>query len=693
MSGVNHFDDFGTFGFSEQTANPTPKFRQHAFSPKVWGCFLSFLYLYLSMITLFRARVSSVEDIIVGDTREGRKQIYVEPIGYANNATTQQKVYPPNFMPNSVAGSGVWSWPDVGQECIVAVDDQYEEGFIISYTVFPGMDIFGDYIEAETGEMGGVVLKVGGYESAKVAMSPGGIIDIGSNRFSRISIDGTQRFIEIQSMPMRIDFAGGTFVFNYGKEHIDTGIKEITSNVIEFARTYEEPGFSDWEQLCAERTIEIPPLVDYVDKCVIRAGYIPNFNKTTDTPKHVFQLDTRQSIGDDPKLKDVTTELKLGYQYESDVYGNGVVYPEGSILEWKAKRNVADDIGTAYIRYGKLKTGDYSGEVYRIQLRENIDPGTGSSTLGTNVAGYRYFDSTGFGKGFDYVDNLKVGEQYVLSVGTLSDNTLFREQYYNDIDSYNYIFGGDVISSEVIRSVNVYKSEILDKQSYVVSHQTPGKVNTLAFRPDEVLLKHHVDDIVDVSMLLDNHDLALARIANKEKEREQIYLTDQEIYIEYYTDEDSDFIDIQKDDIEFENRTTSNIRLHEETISAKSGGHPDVDNLVIDGDKLSLTHGTSGIVIETGKVTITAGTSYVEVADDKITINALGSNELILSSTGFTLNGVAFAMETLVAWLNTYSTMLGMGNLGAPVPMFPVAKTAFQIGNLLEYPVLGAFKS
>lgn len=645
------------------------------------------------MIRLFRARVSSVEDVVVGDTREGRKQIYVEPIGYANNATTMQKVYPPSFMPTSTSGSGVWSWPDVGQECIVAVDDQYEEGFIISYTVFPGMDSFGDYIEAETGEVGGVILKVGGYESAKVSMSPGGIIDIGSNRFSRIGFDGTQRLVEIQSMPMRIDFAGGAFVFNYGKEYIDVGIKEVTSNIMEFARTYEEPGFSDWEQLCAERTIEVPPLVDYVDKCVIRAGYIPNLNKATEITKHVFQLDTRQSVGDDHTLKDVITELKLGYQHESDVYGNGVVYPEGSILEWKAKRNIANNIGTGYIRYGKLVTGDYSGEIYRVQLRENINPGTGSTTLGTEVAGYRYFDSIGFGKGFDYVDSLAIGEQYVLSIGTLSDNTLLREQYYNDVDSYTYSFGGSIISSEVIRSVDVYKSEILDKQSYVVSHETPGKINTLAFRPDEVLLKHHVDDIVDVSMLLDNHDLTLARSANKEKEREQIYLTDQEIYIEYYTDEDIDFIDIQKDDIEFRNRSTSNIRLYEETISAKSSAHPDVDNLVIDGDKLSLTHGTSGIVIETGKVTITAGTSYIEVADDKITINALGSNELVLSSTGFTLNGVAFAMETLVAWLNTYSTMFGMGNLGAPVPMFPATKTAFQIGNKLEYPVTGAFKS
>lgn len=610
------------------------------------------------MIVLFRAKVHSVVDVVSGGTKEGRKEIYIVPVAATANVEQPMKAYPPNFIPINDTGSGVWSWPEPGQQCIVAKDTNYLEAFILSYTVFPGSDIFGNYIEAETGQPGSVILKTGDWEDSKIAMYRDGRMDIQAHRFSRISFDGSSRYLEIQSLPMRIDFAGGAMVFNYKKEADIINIPEITSNTLVFKRSYEQPAAADWEQSSAGKEPVIPSQFDYVDKCVIRAGYIPNFDSPYEESKHVFQLDTRQSIGSDTTKKDMITELRIGYQWDS-YRADETVVPEGTILEWNSNKNVLGNKGYLNVRYGKTQTGNTAGELFKFSMTEG--------------------------------DNDE--EAYELSIGTKSDGTMYRESYVNNDISRFITFGKNTLYSDIKTGKNVTQRELITDNSYLLLHETNDVENSMNFSSEDITISHVANDISDVSLKLDNEEITINRKALDGKESEVIYLTDQEVYIGLSSEDKTDFIDIQSDEIEFENRSGSDILLNGEEITVKSGGHSS-ENITIDGEEFVLNHGNSQISIKDNEIVLTTANNSITMTDSYIEFNILGAHTLKFSASGLVLNGTSFVMEPLLSWINSNASSFGMGNMAAPVPLFPSALTAFQVSNNTPYsPTMAGFKS
>ena len=109
----------------------------------------------------YRAKIVHVEHLSFGDDREDRLQAYITPISLNSTFDVPRPAQLPNFVPQSSAGSGVVSVPDVGQECIVSEDSNTGEVYILSYVVPPGIDVFGDYIESNLPNEGGILLKVG----------------------------------------------------------------------------------------------------------------------------------------------------------------------------------------------------------------------------------------------------------------------------------------------------------------------------------------------------------------------------------------------------------------------------------------------------------------------------------------------------------------------------------------------------
>jgi hypothetical protein len=662
------------------------------------------------MHKIFKARVSAVRDVITGDDREGRKQIYVTPIGDGAGITKEYKAYPPNVIPNSNTGGGVYSYPMEGQECVVALDDYAAHCQILSYSVIPGSDQFGNYIEANVPDIGGVVLKVGGYENAILALNPGGKIDIESNRYSRIHLDGTDKKVEISSMDMRIDYAGGSIVNSYRKEEADVKIPEVTSHVSSYKRTYEEPGFSDWEQFHCEKGIEILPIPDYVDKCVIRAGYIPNFYKPTEVTKHVYQIDTRQSTYGNAKLKDTTTELRIGYQNESDVFGDGVLYPAGTMLEWRAKRNT-DKASTAHIRYGLLE-GDTSdsqgvmGEIYRMQFCEDANHG---DKFGQDIGGFAHYDPMGVGMGYQYnVNNRAVSQQYIVSFGKLSDDSLLRfHTHYTDNTnndnpdnglSESYTLGGthdfhrEVINNDdnvIIKLDESYAAGSYNLTLTKTGDDVSDVTNVLSMSDENINLTHSVADVVSHVLRLHNDDILLQRSTDTD-EIEKLKFTDREILLSFITGTEApneDYIKFEEDKIELQDRSESYIVLEGGEISARSGDHTSTDNIIIDGTDLDLKHGNAYVTMKDDEIKLSVGTTetYLRVTPMAVEISLGGIHVIEFTSTGFTINGKSVVLETFLDWLSSNTGTLGMGNMGAPVPMFPSALTTFQLKNALPF--------
>jgi len=244
------------------------------------------------MYKVYRARVVSVEDFEYGDDRENRKAIYISPISLGGDAEEEYFAYPPSALPIDNLGSGVISYPAVGQECLVAEDLETRSVHILTYSVAPGTDQFGDYVEANVPNEGGIIFKVGGFENSILELNKAGKMRLWSNHFARLELDGTSHHLGLGSDTFRQDMFGGHVVANKS----DAG-DEATDYIWSFGRNYENPGFSDWERHDVEGSIGLPSPLVYVDKAVVRAGNLTNADDNTIVCGHVYELQTRQSTG------------------------------------------------------------------------------------------------------------------------------------------------------------------------------------------------------------------------------------------------------------------------------------------------------------------------------------------------------------------------------------------------------------
>ena len=266
----------------------------------------------LSNFKIDRARVKEVVfQELQGGEKVDRVSIIASPISLGGEAEEELIVAAPNVIPNSSTGGGVFSYPLVGQECLIAHDIESGAAWILSYIPGTGGDPSGDYISGELGmREGGVAFKCGGYETAKLVLNSGGKIELGSNRFARLYIDGEDRLVELAGWRLRKEFAGGGELRSYDSD------SEATTELHWSAVSYENPGYSDYEVLDLEEGIEIPVEVGYVDKVIVRSGDI-NSKIPSIAEGVIYSLETRQASGSTIGSlgcveKDVVSSLRLG---------------------------------------------------------------------------------------------------------------------------------------------------------------------------------------------------------------------------------------------------------------------------------------------------------------------------------------------------------------------------------------------
>ncbi len=341
------------------------------------------------------------------DDGETQREIYVSPIDSDGGGVWERTATPPSPLPTSVVGSGLLSYPSVGQECLVAECEGQRN--IIAYTQPFGFAAYGQLPPDKLDE-GAMQLSVNGLENAKLILNRKGYAALLSNEFAQVSIDGTKKEFLAKSRTSKILYSGGWRFDEYNKEtentlstHVYTDIKDIR-------------GFSDANRALEQgNSTPLPPMTpayDYANKVVYNYGNIPGENVVY----HRKTMQSQQPLNSYDKT--VVTSHRVGYQTTHERY-DGIEYPEGTILETSYKKNIQNNVGTMLERYGELQTGEQSGEIYRKQIYEGLNSGVPYGNPISNPLGQ--------GQGYDYNLDSDSAYQFIESFGELDDQTLYRK--------------------------------------------------------------------------------------------------------------------------------------------------------------------------------------------------------------------------------------------------------------------------
>jgi len=572
----------------------------------------------------YRAKIVHVEHQTFGDDREDRLQAYITPISLSNTFDIPKPAQLPNFIPQSSAGSGVFSTPEPGQECIVTEDVNTGEAYILSYVVPPGIDAFGDYIESNLPEEGGILFKIGGFENSILKLERSGIIAIESNQFCRLNLNGNLKRIEMAFKTSRRSWYSGAEVFNCDDS-------DNTDYIFAFGKKYEYPGQSDWENHDVETSIGVPAQT-YVDKAVIKIG-----------AARTYELQTRQTTGDSGE-KDTISALKLGY------------ISSGNILDWRFKRNVAGHVGTMVIKYGEEETG----ELWNHSILHGLN--------GNKAYGMPIFDSCGEGLGYSYDE--MTDQVLVESYGRVGNGSIYRRLLRDKTIGVKVEdnIGGDSIYGRRITVGDFFLNDVLNIDDWIV---TDSNINVLTFYKTGIEISHDVDS-----------GIKLESVASKLWRKNGILLIDDSSIALSYNDNDGLFI--SDSTIFIKNATGDSANFESRNIDIKTGGSSS-SNVHVDDEKLVLRLGGFSITVDGESITLEGGTppSKIILSSTSITLQSAAGHTLEIGPAGLTFNGSSLIYASLLDWLNQYAAMIGMGNMGAPVPLFPTTLSAFQIKNAI----------
>ena len=244
---------------------------------------------------IYKAKVISVDPPNKGKKR----RIMISPLQHDGAGPYVRSASPPSWVPTSILGSGVTSFPDVGQECLVA--EKNSNRHIISYIPKRHSSSYGLLEPRKTPE-GGVSFGVQGLERAFINMSRKGTVSLYSNTFAQMEVDGVNKGVLIKSFETKNEFAGGYKHHLYNEEGRTTPSQEV------FNRKKDNPAFSDASlELEEPYPTPIPPTsppYKYVDKAVINSGF--NEDNT------IYNIETRKNVKSSLTGKDVVTKLSLG---------------------------------------------------------------------------------------------------------------------------------------------------------------------------------------------------------------------------------------------------------------------------------------------------------------------------------------------------------------------------------------------
>jgi len=647
---------------------------------------------------LDRARVKEV----IFEARDGgdkldRVVIIASPISLGGEAEEELSVAAPNIIPNSSTGAGVFSYPTTGQECIIARDIESGSAWILTYIPGTGGDASGDYISGELGMTeGGVALKCGGYETSKLMLNPEGKIELGSNRFSRLNIDGEARLVELNGFRFRKEFFSGGEVRAFDEE-TEATTKLDWSNI-----SYENPGFSD-RGLDLEKGIEIPVESDFVDKVVIRSGDLhDNFAAIPDGV--VYSLETRQASGDTVgslggSEKDVVSSLRLGLDKGDGRY-------KGTIKDWRFKLNLKDSVDVFTERLGKIEasSNSLSGEVYNKSLLIGVN---NSAKLGLST-----WDTCGEGVGWDFDDSglgrSDTGVQMVTSFGWLHrdsrldariNSSLFRERIKDKNSKLEVlkVVGGDKVIYEEVGNANFNLKKSLSENGEIVNKVTAGE-KTLGetWTRDDYSLSASTNasgKLFNTSQMKLGKDYLWVERIKPDVGLSSLQTEDAYIQLGYHplsgskrTDTISDnILRLEDDKIIVESSGGSRVLMEEGEVELVAGVRATDDaNIKIDNSDFNLKFGNSSITIDDTQVKLESGAGSITVTPTSISLVNAAGHDLLLDSTGLTFNGRSVVLDTFLDWMSQNSSKFCISSApGSPSPLFPDTLAVFQVKDAL----------
>lgn len=568
---------------------------------------------------IYKAKVTKVT--VPDDEGEVQRKIYVSQLHHTGSGPWEKEATPPSWMPTDTLGSGVVSFPSVGQECLVA---EYEGNrHILAYTPPRGVSPYGMLIP-ERIEEGAVLFSVKGIDNASIKLNKYGYVGLYSNTFAQSYVDGSKKLVFHKGYNVKQEYAGGYSHALYNKEEKSTPYTQV------FTRFKDNPGFDD-TRLRTEQTYENPlppvtPPYTYKDKAIVRAGYI-------DGESVPYLIETRQAHNQlNPWDKNVITKLRLGYQLEHNRFGD-VTYEEGSVLEWGAKKNIRSNMGVYSLRVGKLRD---SGESYRFMLKEGNNNNIPYGKPITNPLGE--------GQGWEYEPNSTAKEYWSDSFGLLSQGdqkgTLYRRHMSGKYTQTDFLRYQEILGAQ--GAATLFKQEINygeEEKKYLWMSFTEGTA--------------------DFKEILQGSDNAY----NK-----QIFNSAGAAGFETYNKVDQSYVEeIFSDTAPYQRRITSNPSMLTETLD---GGWSVTYNE--DG-------GDESISITKKKIQLKSSDDVsITIEGKRITLR-METSELVMTPDGLTYNGQPLAFASLVDLIVENSSTFVQGvPPGSPAPLFPGTLAKFN---------------
>jgi len=260
--------------------------------------------------------------------------------------------------------------------------------------------------------------------------------------FARLSVDGSSKEIIQSSKSASKYVAGGYTKDEYHLNHLRTQTDNLTHHSETYCQVQELADIEIGEN--TEGISQLIPVSAYNNRAIVKGGSL--YNPKLITPlftQHPYQIETRQSTGDNLLFKDTVASIRVGHQAGRNIgaykHSTTQFHPAGTLYEIEAKRNTHSSPGigttsTLLWRYGRyeddISTRETSlpsssapgvpiepvkGEIFRHQMYDEIIP---------NVSNSMIFDPVGEGLGYEWpdfgIENASAKQQYLESFGELN---------------------------------------------------------------------------------------------------------------------------------------------------------------------------------------------------------------------------------------------------------------------------------
>lgn len=385
-------------------------------------------------------------------------------------------VKPLSIMPTDPIGSKAVSLPTQGQKVVLMRTPNDPVVYIIGY-IESGAKSNGMYErEVEPGEY---KLIIQGIRPTELSIKPGEVyLDAGG--YNNLTVSQKTESVIVQSARYQRMFHGGFEENQFIKN------SKITATTGAWTAYKESNSFSDKFNIETEEP-RVPvynsTMPAYTDKVVERKGAILDYSSGGTKLKHVYQLETRQDVGD-TGTKNTFSVLRLGYQ---DNMAGNLPDSKGFIIDWSTKRLLTDTSAvTSLLKIGKNE----DSELYRQQFVDGVQIISNSIT-----------DPAGRDQGYESVDisldNATSIDDfwYAKSIKSSDSDYFYRSglgstkflHHYDEISKTSFM---KTVSSRKDGTKNEFQTE-LKQDSYTLNLTTDKNAYTMSMSGGSIVLDYN----------------------------------------------------------------------------------------------------------------------------------------------------------------------------------------------------------